>query len=141
MRASWSVSGAEFPFLFGGTFIEGRHSRNLRGVQLDFPSFSEGLSLRVQVGSLATHSIRFPFLFGGTFIEGRLQSARQLRHKPFPFLFGGTFIEGGGVISTAVSAFGNFPSFSEGLSLRACLGLSVRAGMCRISLPFRRDFH
>ena len=36
-----------------------------------FPSFSEGLSLRAEVG-FAVHNgfSGFPFLFGGTFIEG-----------------------------------------------------------------------
>ena len=38
---------AEFPFLFGGTFIEGT-----KQMGEDLPGF------------------RFPFLFGGTFIEG-----------------------------------------------------------------------
>ena len=38
-----------FPFLFGGTFIEGESSTDSRGAErLDFPSFSEGLSLRDQ---------------------------------------------------------------------------------------------
>ena len=36
-----------FPFLFGGTFIEGQYSRLNRHRRLHFPSFSEGLSLRV----------------------------------------------------------------------------------------------
>ena len=43
----------------------------MRRGELDFPSFSEGLSLRVD--ALATEPARragFPFLFGGTFIEG-----------------------------------------------------------------------
>ena len=39
----------QFPFLFGGTFIEG---------------FSKSFSPGIQVH-------RFPFLFGGTFIEGQ----------------------------------------------------------------------
>ena len=39
----------------------------------DFPSFSEGLSLRVQdpAAALIDHA-QFPFLFGGTFIEGEV---------------------------------------------------------------------
>ena len=37
---------AEFPFLFGGTFIEGMSPREARAVNAHFPSFSEGLSLR-----------------------------------------------------------------------------------------------
>ena len=36
----------EFPFLFGGTFIEGRFHDIMSASAGDFPSFSEGLSLR-----------------------------------------------------------------------------------------------
>ena len=36
----------------------------------------------------------------------------------FPFLFGGTFIEGKLQVSHAKDGAANFPSFSEGLSLR-----------------------
>ena len=62
-----------FPFLFGGTFIEGQ-----RG------------------GDILNATLKFPFLFGGTFIEGAsvLKSSRAV--TAFPFLFGGTFIEGNG---------------------------------------------
>ena len=35
----------------------------------------------------------------------------------------------------------NFPSFSEGLSLRQVPMRCVRVGTFLISLPFRRDFH
>ena len=40
----------------------------------DFPSFSEGLSLRVVPSSAGVIVVdsRFPFLFGGTFIEGQI---------------------------------------------------------------------
>ena len=43
------VSGANirFPFLFGGTFIEGVNTFIPFSENKDFPSFSEGLSLRV----------------------------------------------------------------------------------------------
>ena len=58
----------------------------------------------------------------------------------FPFLFGGTFIEGRVVGSLAV-AFKYFPSFSEGLSLRAKIYRSRPPLLRQISLPFRRDFH
>ena len=60
-----------FPFLFGGTFIEGLHDFfDLNGQFVDFPSFSEGLSLRVRFAEHAlTSQRRFPFLFGGAFIE------------------------------------------------------------------------
>ena len=60
-----------FPFLFGGTFIEGRARQWSSAPQEYFPSFSEGLSLREELPSDASwvDSV-FPFLFGGTFIEG-----------------------------------------------------------------------
>ena len=38
---------AKFPFLFGGAFIEGEFAERALGRTLHFPSFSEGLSLRV----------------------------------------------------------------------------------------------
>ena len=60
-----------FPFLFGGTFIEGHCRGEARQ--------GEGL---------------FPFLFGGTFIEGFFPTQHVLLTTEFPFLFGGTFIEG-----------------------------------------------
>ena len=156
----------EFPFLFGGTFIEG--ARNLDALPLlrDFPSFSEGLSLRAPIFSTFTHTATtFPFLFGGTFIEG---SPKLVPHGytplAFPFLFGGTFIEGP-LHRRRVRPQQDFPSFSEGLSLRDAAGirkdpptydfpsfsegLSLRgdnrahrnAAWQQISLPFRRDFH
>ena len=58
---------------------------------------------------------------------------------PFPFLFGGTFIEGESDFAQG-SKLGNFPSFSEGLSLRDPARMDHRPH-ARISLPFRRDFH
>ena len=36
-----------FPFLFGGTFIEGFRKSFIESARENFPSFSEGLSLRV----------------------------------------------------------------------------------------------
>ena len=48
-----SEAPLKFPFLFGGTFIEGR------AVDEEVRRFRE-----------------FPFLFGGTFIEGRNQEQR-----------------------------------------------------------------
>ena len=62
----------EFPFLFGGTFIEGGLDRDRD--RLKRPGF--------------------PFLFGGTFIEGALPPMMRYLIISFPFLFGGTFIEG-----------------------------------------------
>ena len=61
----------KFPFLFGGTFIEGRLRTRFFAAFADFPSFSEGLSLRdKRVHGDTITSRLFPFLFGGTFIEG-----------------------------------------------------------------------
>ena len=131
-----------FPFLFGGTFIEGRDVVD------------------------ATRGVRekFPFLFGGTFIEGGLRRGESPPILRFPFLFGETFIEGG-LIGCSLRWKIDFPSFSEGLSLRGprmmvrrrrrvpdfpsfSEGLSLRAfrsstgtTVTFISLPFRRDFH
>ena len=63
----------------------------------DFPSFSEGLSLRGEYGAHPKESSAlFPFLFGGTFIEGQGMQANVIMGWRFPFLFGGTFIEGQG---------------------------------------------
>ena len=61
-----------FPFLFGGTFIEGNMFSDL----------------------MASLRRGFPFLFGGTFIEGDLGGKEGGAEGAFPFLFGGTFIEG-----------------------------------------------
>ena len=66
-----AVEDGEFPFLFGGTFIEGHLDARRKGCGTDFPSFSEGLSLRATAQRLLSCSrFPFPFLFGGTFIEG-----------------------------------------------------------------------
>ena len=98
-RPRADVEVSEFPFLFGGTFIEGRGvKRNVSALE-HFPSFSEGLSLRVLVPSQPKQATEFPFLFGGTFIEGSPKMQSTSTASLFPFLFGGTFIEGsrGGV--------------------------------------------
>ena len=60
-----------FPFLFGGTFIEGPRLHGQCDPRAgDFPSFSEGLSLRAAGRFAVPRAVAFPFLFGGTFIEG-----------------------------------------------------------------------
>ena len=46
--ATAAAYGAKFPFLFGGTFIEGNGNKFFKLENGDFPSFSEGLSLRVR---------------------------------------------------------------------------------------------
>ena len=85
-----------FPFLFGGTFIEGStkdHASMVSGSK-NFPSFSEGLSLRASTSTSSQPPHEFPFLFGGTFIEGDIVGCGDVLQM-------------------------DFPSFSEGLSLRA----------------------
>ena len=62
--------GDRFPFLFGGTFIEEQLVERLATNVRDFPSFSEGLSLRIDAVAVPVLiGAVFPFLFGGTFIE------------------------------------------------------------------------
>ena len=90
-----SILSHRFPFLFGGTFIEAAPApQSTTSSAADFPSFSEGLSLRLYAaGERAGGGVEFPFLFGGTFIEApRTKPWRETMRK-FPFLFGGTFIE------------------------------------------------
>ena len=78
----------QFPFLFGGTFIEGQIIQLMNTNDGHFPCFSEGLSLRVRFAEHAlTSQRRFPFLFGGTFIEGLLSliSLSLRRRISLPF--------------------------------------------------------
>ena len=83
---------------------------------INFPSFSEGLSLRGPRRTRRCPRQEFPFLFGGTFIEGMVRCLEELAATEFPFLFGGTFIEGD-------------------------LVRELDRENVSISLPFRRDFH
>ena len=83
----------------------------------DFPSFSEGLSLRACNSPVSDDLFIFPFLFGGTFIEGEQPARPAPRQRVW-----------------------DFPSFSEGLSLREVTGFAWPSPTT-ISLPFRRDFH
>ena len=71
--------------------------------------------------------------------EGDRAGTPRTRVKRFPFLFGGTFIEGN-LRPMHLGLTPYFPSFSEGLSLRA-FGSFYGAVRGSISLPFRRDFH
>ena len=84
---------------------------------------------------------RFPFLFGGTFIEGGFTVPSRPGGFEFPFLFGGTFIEGSWHLHGRKRPDRDFPSFSEGLSLRVRGIFTVGNVQIAISLPFRRDFH
>ena len=153
-----------FPFLFGGTFIEGGSGSIIQTRERNFPSFLEGLSLRHHQAPPHSRRAQFPFLFGGTFIEAlctcRSRSPNHphfpsfleglsLRHqahasptprrRKFPFLFGRAFIEAS-FTATGTPGSPNFPSFLEGLSLRRKEGLG-RIDHEHISLPFGKGFH
>ena len=76
----------DFPFLFGGTFIEADQLRQWASLLAAFPSFSEGLSLRHEFLTPSTVRKKFPFLFGGTFIEaGCLFSRGGCNDVSLPF--------------------------------------------------------
>ena len=108
----------------------------------NFPSFSEGLSLRASPALTAqVVTLAFPFLFGGTFIEGKIAHDACWKKTLFPFLFGGTFIEGHPLLLSLALDRRYFPSFSEGLSLREPFQTPGAPSTAPISLPFRRDFH
>ena len=116
----WLVSKVDsFPFLFGGTFIEGFIAVMTWGGGIVFPFLFGGTFIE---GALILASCQdapeFPFLFGGTFIEGCSIWSETKDGVTFPFLFGGTFIEGACFSGLGAAAVMNFPSFSEGLSLR-----------------------
>ena len=86
------------------------------GIEEDFPSFSEGLSLRLRStltpGTTRTH---FPSFSEGLSLRLAERRSFELVGK-FPFLFGGTFIE-------------------------ADANSEAQYPQSPISLPFRRDFH
>ena len=94
-----AVTAAKFPFLFGGTFIEAvtvciSETESTR----HFPSFSEGLSLRVRFAEHAlTSQRRFPFLFGGAFIEASTEWAWRWKQKYFPSFWEGLSLRRRGV--------------------------------------------
>ena len=84
----------------------------------NFPSFSEGLSLRLG-RSAGWELLRndFPSFSEGLSLRRKNQAADNQAHNEFPFLVGGTFIEALVEILTSEAKI-HFPSFSEGLSLR-----------------------
>ena len=108
-----------FPFLFGGTFIEGSVGTNgtathehfpsfseglsLRAVAIAtpwlinryFPSFSEGLSLRACAGHLEPDrpALHFPSFSEGLSLRVRFAEHALTSQRRFPFLFGRAFIE------------------------------------------------
>ena len=87
---------------------------------VDFPSFSEGLSLRACPCLVVSYDCggKFPFLFGGTFIEGPGRDL-WLRCAPyFPSFSEGLSLRGRSRTRPLNQSRPYFPSFSEGLSLR-----------------------
>ena len=92
---------ALFPFLFGGTFIEGKKTPGAAAHRGHFPSFSEGLSLRVEAHNAALDALPdFPSFSEGLSLRG-IAGVKLVRAKAY------------------------FPSFSEGLSLRVSFLLST----------------
>ena len=107
----------------------------------DFPSFSEGLSLRAYSHPpFRRLPAAFPFLFGGTFIEGCRPCGLCCVLRNFP-----SFSEGLSLREyeplTALLLLLHFPSFSEGLSLRERRNDRVFKRGASFPFPFRRDFH
>ena len=118
----------QFPFLFGGTFIEGERVPCASGSwSTNFPSFSEGLSLRV-----ITPPVRDSFRPGNfpSFSEGLSLRACQLELfrycvADFPSFSEGLSLRGYyEFVETAPAS--HFPSFSEGLSLRGRYRVAYR---------------
>ena len=84
----------DFPSFSEGLSLRGPQHRRHQPRMGHFPSFLEGLSLRGEYGAQPSESSAFPFLFGGTFIEGLRTWRVHGGGGQFPFLLGGTFIEG-----------------------------------------------
>ena len=85
--------------------------------------------------------IGFPFLFGGTFIEGRVpEHVQPVEGDNFPSFSEGLSLREVSLAKDETRAL-DFPSFSEGLSLRAAPTSPRSSAFNGISLPFRRDFH
>ena len=63
-------------------------------MKANFPSFSEGLSLRCSAGCVTDgHPAVFPFLFGGAFIEALIRAFLRTTRQCISLLSVGTFIE------------------------------------------------
>ena len=118
MRA-WAIflmrPDKNFPSFSEGLSLRGIDSL-LRADLTPFPSFSEGLSLRAQAPLRLQDANLWHNFSARSFIEGASTASTSRHGSAFPFLFGGTFIEG----------------------LRITIGLQ---SIQQLSLPFRRDFH
>ena len=110
---------ADFPSFSEGLSLRLETDFNRTYKAANFPSFSEGLSLRRM--SMPTASVTletdFPSFSEGLSLRRTYQEDYRRRPAGFPFLFGGTFIEA--ILKKRLGLHHkNFPSFSEGLSLR-----------------------
>ena len=94
---SWFCS--LFPFLFGGAFIEASEKLEEAGVEdVHFPSFLEGLSLRLSPGAMLPVMLKdFPSFLEGLSLRHEHHLLVERAGHRFPFLFGGAFIEALGV--------------------------------------------
>ena len=89
------LQAALFPFLFGGAFIEAWDVERISvDATLDFPSFSEGLSLRPGFDSQGRGGRgNFPSFSEGLSLRPVGDAGDGVFSAEFPFLFGGAFIE------------------------------------------------
>ena len=127
------------------SFSEGLSLRGVRpagsGIKSsNFPSFSEGLSLRERIGfwSVAPRPY-FPSFSEGLSLRDGV-SRRPDPRRGFPFLFGGTFIEGYILPICAFPEWG-FPFLFGGTFIEGRNRQGQPPPHNLISLPFRRDFH
>ena len=100
-----------------------------------FPSFSEGLSLRLVIHPLLpTARSNFPSFSEGLSLRQGNRCDFAFPVWGFPFLFGRAFIEAEETVNQSTSQNQNFPSFSEGLSLR--LAIIGHEGFLPYQFPF-----
>ena len=110
------VSGSHFPSFSEGLSLRLKAQPILVIDSGYFPSFSEGLSLRPRADfTKSGRALNFPSFSEGLSLRHSVGTGTRKPQPIFPFLFGGTFI--------------------EALNLKESL-----TGLW-ISLPFRRDFH
>ena len=83
-----------------------------------FPSFWEGLSLRLPVACVTDRRPNFPSFWEGLSLRLVLDACGAGRLGVFPFLLGRAFIEAQAPSPPSLAPSQNFPSFWEGLSLR-----------------------
>ena len=117
--------GSGFPFLLGRAFIEASVRTVERPVPVtDFPSFWEGLSLRLGQRSRMARRLDsdFPSFWEGLSLRPAKCRAGGFLDRRFPFLLGRAFIEAR-EYRTDRTRNQNFPSFLEGLLLRPPVAL------------------